>query len=724
MKYFQQWNSEDCGPACFAMIASSFNLYISLADIRKIAGTDKLGTNIAGIVKVSNEYGLKANPLKANDKQRVLLDNLPVPFMVLVNSNENKDELQTNHFVVVKKINKTNIEIWDPESTVGKHKLNIEEFLLLWSGYAIFFRETTEFKTKKKVNSFIRFIPILYPHKKTIFSCIAASFLMMLLGIIISFYYKYLFDDVLFSEAYNTLTALSVGVVVVTITQAIIGAFRDLVLNIFSLKIEIQLHFSFINQILKLPLFFFETRETGDIMSRLSDIDKIRDTFSKTAISSLMDIITVFFVTPLLFIINKTLFFISFDSVLIMSIIVFLFSKIFKNLYTKVWSEDTIASSYLYEVLNGAMTVKSLHSEDSVYNEYDCKKTKAIWTRWKISKYSVIQGFINCVVQNVSSILIFWFGSMKITDNSITLGTLISFNALLIYFTGPLFRLVNLQPTIQDSMLAAERVSEILDLDQEKDNKKLYLQPISLFDNIVFKNIFFRYGSHRLLYKDLSLTIKKGEWTAFVGPSGSGKTTLVKLIMGLYIPEEGNILIGGNNLKDIDINILRSHIGYVPQEIFLFSGTIAQNISMSTSDIDMKSVIGAAEKAGAAEFIENLPDRYNTKIGERGVGLSGGEKQRLALARALIKNPDILILDEATSNLDLINEKNVHKAIQKLRGKDITVIIIAHRLTSITSCDNIFVMENGKIIQSGKHKELLIRDGIYKNMWMGINEYN
>jgi ATP-binding cassette subfamily B protein len=278
--------------------------------------------------------------------------------------------------------------------------------------------------------------------------------------------------------------------------------------------------------------------------------------------------------------------------------------------------------------------------------------------------------------------------------------------------------LVNLQSGLQEAYVAAERVSEILEMEPEQKEGATLLKPVGFTGKIDFNHVSFRYGMRPPVYKNLSFHVNKGQWVGFVGPSGCGKTTLVKLLLKFYKPDDGTVSIDGYNLQDVDAAVLREHIGYIPQEIYIFAGTIADNIALHNPAAPLEEIMAAAEKAGADEFISNLPERYNTRLSERGSTLSGGERQRLALARALLGKPDIMILDEATSNLDSVSERIIHQTIEKLRGT-MTAIIIAHRLTTVRNCDIIFVMDKGDIVESGSHNELLAKNGLYKNLWEG-----
>ena len=719
MKYFQQLDKTDCGAACISMIASYFGKRISLAEVRSYAGTDISGTNINGLLIAARKYGLKGIPVKGSSES--ISPNLATPFVVHLHI-QREEQSWIDHYAVVRKISNKKIELWDPDPLYKKQRLAYADFFKYWTGYAIFFEPNIDFKkSNKKDNLLLKFIPIFLPYKKILFFSFLCSILLLAFGIITSFYYKYIFDEVVYSKAAFSLHTLSFGVMITIIIQSVVGCVRSILLSHFSFKTDLQLNFSYLSHIFNLPLSFFESRKSGEILSRLGDLDKIKQTLSNAALSGVMDGVMLIVSGPILLGINAKLFGISVGTVLIVAGVSVIFAKIYRSYYSKVMSQNAEVQSYLYESLNGVATIKALNAEQIVNNEYEKKKMTAINTSWTLNKYGITQGLVSGLINGISGILVYWLGCSSILDGSMSFGTLITFNSLLGYFTGPLFRLVNIQNSIQESLVAAERVGEILELECEKDDSRNYLIPEKIMGHIKFEDVTFAYGSRRPLYEHLTLDIQPSSWTAFVGPSGCGKSTFVKLILKGYEPTNGKIFLDGKDIRDIDTTYLRSKIGYVPQDIFLFSGTVAENISLHNPAASFEEIIRAAKKAGADEFIQKLPKRYDTVLGEHGGGLSGGEKQRLALARALIGNPSFIILDEATSSLDTVSETEIHKVIKQLKSENIAVILIAHRLTTVMNCDKIFVMKEGKIIQQGTHKELLADEGLYKEMWSEAN---
>ena len=378
--------------------------------------------------------------------------------------------------------------------------------------------------------------------------------------------------------------------------------------------------------------------------------------------------------------------------------------------------------SVLVESVNGISTIKALSSENEVFTRAEGKIVNCVRKSIKLGSMANILECIQSFVSECGTLLLYWYGSGLILKGELSLGQLISFVTLSGYFLGPLGRLMNLQQSFQEASIASDRLSEILDMPEECENEERTVEIETIKDEIVVKNVSFSYGTREPALKNISFTIKKGEKVAFVGSSGSGKSTMTKLLMKFYNIERGDIFVDGISLSDVNTKSWRNLTGYVPQEVLLFSGSVMDNIRFGSDVFSLNKIVEAAISADAHDFIQRLDCRYNTTVGEKGASLSGGERQRISLARAFLKNPELLILDEATSSLDSISEKEVLGTVEKL-AENCTTIIVAHKLSSIKNCDRIFVFDKGEIVENGSHEELLLKKGKYSEMWNAQNNF-
>jgi ATP-binding cassette subfamily B protein len=402
---------------------------------------------------------------------------------------------------------------------------------------------------------------------------------------------------------------------------------------------------------------------------------------------------------------------------LLYAVVVYSYNAPIRNINERSMEENSQVTSYLIESLNGIETIKSFNAERKAQNDTERMFIKFLDAIFRNGTLANSQRTLTGAIAVVGETVILWVGTNGILNGNMTIGGLITFNALMVYFLEPIKNLINLQPTMQTAIVAAQRLSEILELSPEDDgNEEKRVKDINLTREISIRNLSFRYGTREPVLMDINMRIRGGEKIALVGESGSGKTTLVKLLMNFYSPEKGEILFGDYNIKDINREFLRSRISYISQDVFLFSGTIRENLTLGNENASLKDVIEACLLSRSNEFIEKMPLRYDTVLDENGSNLSGGQKQRLAIARALLKNPDVLIMDEATSNLDSITEKSIENTINDLPG-DVTTIIIAHRLSTILRCDKIFVFDKGRIIESGSHGYLMAQKGTYYELW-------
>jgi len=705
----RQHEQTDCGAACLASVFKYYGLKVPVSKIREEAGTDKMGTNIFGLLEAAKKYGFDTKSVQATEE--ALHADLPVPFIAHVITENN-----LLHYIIIHKVTKNQVVVADPAKGIVKY--SVTDFLKMWTNVLILIVPNENFiRTSHTKGILKRFFPLVIEQKWLFIRVLIASIILTAIGIVTSFYSQYLIDNVIPNRVETLLTAISVMAIVLYLIECLLEWYRSYLLTYISQKIDKRLFLDYYRHVLKLPMSFFGSRKTGDIIARFQDTGNIRDLISGATLTVILDTIMALAGGFILYLQDNMLFGICVIIVLLYAVVVFFFKTAIRDKNEKVMEENAQLSSRLIETLNGVLTIKAFNSEQQMNNETETIFKKLLKSIFGLNMSVNLQNVLKIFVQLLGGVAILWIGAYKVFSQEMTLGSLITFNMLLSYFSDPIKNLIDLQPQIQTAIIASERASEILDLETEESNT----ETISLNDfkkDIKLNDVDFRYGKRNLVLTKVNLTINKGEHVALVGESGGGKTTLAKLLLKLYTSENGNITIDGKDIKHFSNDSIRNKIAYVPQETFLLSGTILENLTLGLDNFDMADVEKVIKITKIEDFIELLPLKLKTYLDENGSNLSGGQRQRIAIARALLRKPDILILDEATSNLDSITEKAIQKTINEF-NKEMTMILIAHRLNTIKNCDKIFVFDKGQVVESGNHKELMQKQGFYYSFYKG-----
>ena len=698
----------DCGAACLASVAGHYGLQLPIAKIRQLCHTDKRGTNALGLIQGLEQMGFNAKGVKAS------LENLPQAPLPAIAHTIFKEQFQ--HYVVIYKIHKGKISVMNP--AYGKiETYTTEEFAKIWTGVLILLEPNEYFEQRnEKTGLYQRFYQLIQPHKSILLQALVGAIFYTLLGLSTSIYIQKITDYVLVDGNRRLLNLLSVIMIVLLLFQIFLGVMKSVLTLQTGQKIDKYLILGYYKHLLKLPQRFFDTMRVGEIISRVNDAVKIRTFINDVSIQIVVNVFIVLFSFALMFTYYWKL-------ALIVALVIPFYLGIYvitnwlnKKVERRMMEESAELESHLVESLNAVKTIKQFGAEIYANNKTDIHFSTLLKTIYKSVLNSLFSGNASEFVSRIFTIVLLWVGAGYVIDREITPGELLSFYALIGYFTSPVSQLIGMNKSIQNALIASDRLFEIMDLEQEEVTDKIELTAEQI-GNINFENVTFSYGSRREVFKDFSCVIQKGKTTAIVGESGSGKTTLATLIQNLYPVNSGKITIGDYEVQYLSHYSLRTLIGVVPQQIDLFSGNVIENIAFGEDFPDMQRVIDLTKQLGILSFIEQLPNGFQTHLGENGSQLSGGQRQRIAIARALYKNPEILILDEATSSLDTDSEQVIQATLNELKRTGKTLIVIAHRLSTIAHSDTILVLKNGQLIEQGTHQELLARETTYKGMW-------
>ena len=561
---------------------------------------------------------------------------------------------------------------------------------------------------------YTKIIKIIEPYKVQLIVTFFATILVSFVSLLDSFLLSYAIDNVLVSHTKLTLITISVIMILVALLNIALIGIKSLLINKISYSMDMDLMEKFYIKVVQLPFSVLENHKSGELVSRLNDTRKVRNALSYGLISILSNLITFFIIGFALIKINKVMFLISCIFIFFLGIVAVIFGNFYKQRYPLDMESYSNLQSFTTESFTGIETIRTMPASNFFLNEYKKRQSQSMKVSWSIEEKYILQNSFVTIFSRLSSLSVLIVGFYFVMKNLISLGQVAAFFSLSGFFSSSINSLINLQSGIQEAFAAINRLFEILSIESSISNGNE--KPENLQPEIKFDKIDFSYIKEKPIYENFDLKISKGEWISFIGETGCGKTTITRLLLKFYKPNKGRILWNNIDLQDIDTNWLYSKIAYIPQDIILFAGTILENLTLFNQSYNKEKIYEITKQVGIYDKIMSLPNQFETLVGEKGTFLSGGEKQKIAIARALIKNPLLIIFDEATSNLDVFSEKQIVQIIKELHQNGMTIITIAHRLSTIKECDNIIILDNGKIVEAGSHKNLMRKNGIYKKM--------
>ena len=704
--YVEQVDENDCGVAALAMILKKYGSDVTLAHLRRSARTTLKGTTAYGIVETAQKFNFSTKAVQA-DETLFEMDDIIYPFIAHV---VKKGGL--NHYYVVVDANEEYIKIADPDPNVKITKMSKADFMREWTGVTLFiFPQSTYVPVKDEKRGLRTIFLSLFTKKSLIVNIVLAATLMMIIGICGSYFFQVIIDRIIPNSMTTTLNLLAIGLIIAYLFNSIFSYARDFLLAILGQKLSIEIILGYIKHIFELPLDFFATRKIGDIMARFSDGNKVIDALASSVVSIFLDVTTVIILGMTLCIQNRVLFLISILVLPVYVIVILFFSKKFEELNRKEMESGEVVSSSIIEYIRGIETIKSLNGERMRYQRIDSQYVDLLKKMLAYTKADVLQQAIKIFIRSLLEVFILLVGANFVIKGKLSVGQLMTYNALLSYFITPLQNIINLQPKIQSARIANTRLNEIFYVDSEFKESRPVKEGVDIQGPIEVANVTYSYEYGKDILKNVSLSIKPNDKVTIVGMSGSGKSTLAKLLVNFYNPNKGKITFNGNNVTMIDKHILRENIVYVPQTPYIFAGSVRENLTLGRSEhLTLAQIKQACQIAEIDKEIEELSLQYETVLDENGGSLSGGQQQRLAIARALLSPAKVLIFDESTSNLDPILERKIIDNL--LRLSDRTIIFIAHRLIIAEKTNNIIVMKSGEIVERGRHAEL-IKQGKY-----------
>ncbi|MGE0090557.1 MAG: peptidase domain-containing ABC transporter [Bacteroidales bacterium] len=716
--FFQQLDAMDCGPSCLRMIAKHYGKNFTLQTLRDKSYITREGVSMLGISDAAEAIGFRSMGVRITFEQ--LLTEAPLPCIA---------HWKQNHFVVVYKISQrkkeTFVHVSDPAR--GLITFTKNEFVSGWEntreggedkGLCLLLETTPDFYNsddeKPNKSGFKFLFSYLRPYKKLITQLVLGLILGSLLQLIFPFLTQSIVDKGINNQDLSFITLIIIAQLVLIFSRTIVEFIRSWILLHLGTRINISLISDFLTKLMKLPVSFFDTKMTGDLIQRIGDHHRIESFLTSSTLNILFSFVNLIIFGIVLLIYSVNIFFIFLIGSVIYTLWVYLFMKKRRELDNRRFAQLSSNQSNVIQLITGMQEIKLNNCEKQKRWEWESIQAKLFKVNMASLSLSQYQQAGGVFINEIKNIAITFLAAKSVIDGQMTLGMMLAVQYIIGQLNSPITQMIGFLQSTQDAKISLERLGEIHNRENEESDEtpKITILPENRRLNI--DSISFQYeGPHSPFVLDnIEMNIPEKKITAIVGTSGSGKTTLIKLLLGFYEPQKGKIKLGDIYLNNISNRMWRDKCGVVMQDGFIFSDSIASNIAVSDEFPDREKLLNAVKVANIQEFIESLPLGYNTKIGQNGVGLSQGQKQRILIARAVYKNPEFIFLDEATNALDANNERVIMENLdQFFKGK--TVVVVAHRLSTVKNADQIVVLEKGKIIEKGTHTELTKKKGAY-----------
>jgi len=689
---------------CLAVAAKQMGIPVDVdALLRSFPGRDTKDVPVT-LLRAAKRIGLKSKLLRISADR---LWKMSVPSLLLFSDGDTflylgMDKSGDGKKVLLFHPRETQPLVWD-----------IEELRRFWSGNVILFAKKISFSENTKKFGIDWFLPVILRFRTHLSDVFFSSFFLQTFGLITPLFTQVIIDKVLVHKGTSTLDVLVLGLVVINIFEMLLAIARTYVFSHTTNRVDVILGSKLFSHLMALPLPFFEARTVGSTVARVKELDSVRQFITGTSLTLVLDLLFTVVFIAVMFWYSAKLTLISLVALPLFAVLSVVVTPILRKRLKKKFECNAASQSYLVEMVTGIQTVKSLAIEPQLKKRWEDLLAEYVKASFRSGFLGSAASSVAQFIQKSASLAILWFGARMVMVSEITVGQLIAFQMLSGRVAEPILRLATLWQDFQQVRLSIDRLGDILNFPAEPDNAAGRASLGKIEGQVDFEHASFKYRiDGPLILDNINISVKPGTTVGIVGRSGSGKSTFTKLVQRFYPPLRGRVLVDGVDLAQIDPAWLRRQVGVVLQENFLFDGSVRDNIAVIDTAASLEEVVKAAKLAGAHDFIMELPDGYDTLVGERGSALSGGQRQRIAIARTLLLDPKILIFDEATSALDYESERIIQQNLSEI-CKDRTVFMIAHRLSTVQRADIILVLDRGRIVQMGTHKELIAEKGLY-----------